>query len=94
MPECDVVVIGAGSAGLVAGALLAKHGKSVKVVEGDRHLGGRAKAVLFGDGYRLNLGGHLLEDDGARTAMARVINPYGDGRATGRILEATLAFLS
>lgn len=36
----------------------------------------------------------LLEDEDARAAMARVVNPYGDGRATGRILEATLAFLS
>jgi UDP-N-acetylglucosamine 2-epimerase (non-hydrolysing) len=36
----------------------------------------------------------LLEDEEARAAMARVVNPYGDGRAAGRILEATLAFLS
>lgn len=32
----------------------------------------------------------LLEDPEARDAMARVHNPYGDGRASERIAEATL----
>jgi len=75
MPKCDVVVIGAGSAGLVAGALLAKEGKNVKVIEGDGHLGGRAKSVPFEDGYKLNLGGHLLEDDG--TGITKIMEYLG-----------------
>jgi UDP-N-acetylglucosamine 2-epimerase (non-hydrolysing) len=36
----------------------------------------------------------LLSDRGAQEAMARAHNPYGDGRATGRIVEACLAFLN
>lgn len=63
MAKYDVVVLGAGAAGLAAGALLAKQGKKVAVLDRDKHLGGRGMAVPF-EGYRLNLGGHLLEDDG------------------------------
>ncbi|MBI3949769.1 MAG: FAD-dependent oxidoreductase [Acidobacteria bacterium] len=64
MPKYDVVVIGAGAAGLTAGALLAKLGKKVLVVDRDKHLGGRAMAIPH-EGYRLNVGGHLLEDSGS-----------------------------
>lgn len=39
MSKYDVVVIGAGAAGLTAGALLAKHGKKVLVMDRDKHLG-------------------------------------------------------
>jgi UDP-N-acetylglucosamine 2-epimerase (non-hydrolysing) len=35
----------------------------------------------------------LLTDRAAYDAMARAHNPYGDGKATGRIVEACLAFL-
>lgn len=64
MAKYDVVVIGAGAAGLTAGALLASNGKKVLVMDREQHLGGRAMAVPF-EGYRLNLGGHLLEDPGS-----------------------------
>lgn len=64
MAKYDVVVIGAGAAGLTAGALLAKLGKKVLVVDRDEYLGGRAMAIPH-EGYRLNLGGHLLEDSGS-----------------------------
>jgi phytoene dehydrogenase-like protein len=57
-------VIGAGAAGLTAGALLAKEGKKVTVVEASPWLGGRGMAVPE-EGFRLNLGGHLLEDSGS-----------------------------
>ena len=64
MAKVDVVVIGAGGAGLTAAALLAKEGKSVAVVEASKHLGGRGMAVPD-EGFKLNLGGHLLEDSGS-----------------------------
>ncbi|MBV6649986.1 MAG: FAD-dependent oxidoreductase [Hoeflea sp.] len=41
----DVVVIGAGLAGLTAAALLGQAGASVEIVEADRHIGGRICAV-------------------------------------------------
>jgi len=60
----DVVVIGAGAAGLTAGALLAKNGKKVLVLDRAQHLGGRGMAVPD-EGFKINLGGHLLEDSGS-----------------------------
>lgn len=64
MAKVDVVVIGAGAAGLSAAALLAKEGRSVCVVEAGPYLGGRGMAVPE-EGFKLNLGGHLLEDSGS-----------------------------
>lgn len=64
MAEAEVVVIGAGAAGLTAAALLAKEGRKVVVLEAGRHLGGRGMAVPE-EGFKLNLGGHLLEDPGS-----------------------------
>ena len=45
----DVVVIGAGIAGLVAGALLARVGKAVLVVESDPQPGGYAQSLRHGE---------------------------------------------
>ena len=60
MARYDVAVIGAGSAGLSAGALLAKEGKTVIVLDRSQYLGGRGMAVPD-EGFKLNVGGHLLE---------------------------------
>lgn len=35
----------------------------------------------------------LLTDEKAHAAMAKAVNPYGDGRAAGRIADAVAAFL-
>lgn len=59
----DVVVIGAGTAGLVCASILAKHGKRVALVESHRYLGGRAMEHRF-RGHQLGLGSHLVEDPG------------------------------
>ena len=64
MPKADVIVIGAGAAGLTAGAILAKEGKRVTVLDRAPYLGGRGMAVPD-EGFKLNLGGHLLEDSGS-----------------------------
>ncbi|MFZ0973816.1 MAG: FAD-dependent oxidoreductase [Solirubrobacteraceae bacterium] len=64
MSRHDVVIIGAGAAGLSAGALLAKEGKSVLIVEASPWLGGRGVAVPD-EGFKINLGGHLVEDSGS-----------------------------
>ena len=56
-PEHPVVVLGAGPAGLTAGYLLAKQGKSVIVLESSEHVGGIARTQVR-DGYRFDLGGH------------------------------------
>jgi protoporphyrinogen oxidase len=56
-PERPVVVIGGGPAGLTAGYLLAKQGKSVIVLESTDQVGGIARTEVR-DGYRFDLGGH------------------------------------
>src|SRR4051794_28864957 len=59
----DVVVVGAGTAGLVCASLLAHAGRNVALVEGHRYLGGRAMERRF-RGHQLGLGSHLVEDPG------------------------------
>ncbi|MEO6040850.1 MAG: NAD(P)/FAD-dependent oxidoreductase [Croceibacterium sp.] len=54
----DVVIIGAGPAGLTAGYLLTKAGKRVAIIEKDaRYVGGISRTVEHG-GYRFDIGGH------------------------------------
>lgn len=54
----DVVVIGAGPAGLTAGYLLAKEGLRVAVLEADAvHVGGISRTVWHG-GFGFDIGGH------------------------------------
>jgi prolycopene isomerase len=44
----DVVIVGAGIGGLTSGALLAKEGKQVLVVEKEEHPGGFAREFRYG----------------------------------------------
>ena len=53
--ECDVVIAGAELAGLVAGAILARHGQSVVVVDTPPQVGGRGGATPY-RGYWLDCG--------------------------------------
>jgi phytoene dehydrogenase-like protein len=57
--KSDVVVIGAGMAGLATGALLAKQGKRVAVIEKGNQAGGRAYTYEE-KGYTLNYGAHAV----------------------------------
>jgi len=82
MASYDVVVIGAGAAGLSAGALLAKEGKSVLVCEQSPYLGGRAMAVKD-QGYTVNIGGHLVEDGGS--GITRIFENVGKKLIHGKV---------
>ena len=53
----DVVVIGAGLAGLAAARRLAAHGHEVTVVEARGRVGGRTEGLVLDDGTPLELGG-------------------------------------
>ncbi|MGE3277347.1 MAG: NAD(P)/FAD-dependent oxidoreductase [Vicinamibacterales bacterium] len=53
----DVLVIGAGPAGLTAAHLLMSRGRSVTVIEKDAQVGGLARTVTY-KGFRFDIGGH------------------------------------
>ena len=92
MESYDVVVIGAGAAGLSAGALLAKEGKSVLVCEKSPYLGGRALAVED-QGFKVNIGGHLLEDGGS--GITKIFEYVGKELIHGKVnAETRLADLA
>ncbi len=56
--DVDVAIIGAGPAGLTAGYLLTKQGKSVAIIEkDDTYVGGISRTVEH-EGYRFDIGGH------------------------------------
>ncbi len=59
----DVIVVGAGAAGLCCASLLAKEGKRVALIERHRYLGGRAMEHRF-RGHQIGMGSHLVEDPG------------------------------
>lgn len=82
MKSYDVVVIGAGVAGLSAGALLAKEGKSVLVCEKSAYLGGRALAVED-QGFKVNIGGHLIEDGGS--GITKIFENVGKKLIHGKV---------
>ena len=74
MSDHDVIIIGAGAAGLAAGALLAAEGQRVLVLERSPYLGGRGMATND-EGYELNLGAHLVEDGGS--GLTRIFEHVG-----------------
>ncbi|NNC53509.1 MAG: NAD(P)/FAD-dependent oxidoreductase [Sphingomonadaceae bacterium] len=56
--KVDVAIIGAGPAGLTAGYLLTKQGKTVAIIEkDDTYVGGISRTVEH-EGYRFDIGGH------------------------------------
>ncbi|MEM1197127.1 MAG: NAD(P)/FAD-dependent oxidoreductase [Pseudomonadota bacterium] len=56
--DVDVAIIGAGPAGLTAGYMLTKQGKSVAIIEKDEtYVGGISRTVEH-NGYRFDIGGH------------------------------------
>jgi len=56
----DVVVVGAGSAGLIAALEIVLTGKSVAVIEAKENAGGRIFTVYNGNGYPVELGAEFV----------------------------------
>src|SRR6185369_12953193 len=74
----DAVVIGGGIAGLTAATFIARSGKSVRLFEQSRALGGRAQTKEQG-GFYLNIGPHALYRGGRGMEVLRElgIEPRG-----------------
>ncbi|GAC1378130.1 MAG: FAD-dependent oxidoreductase [Acidimicrobiales bacterium] len=75
--QWDVIVVGAGLAGLAAGATAAAGGASTLVIEGHRP-GGRARTVDR-NGFVFNMGAHALYLGGPGTPVLRRlgVDPHG-----------------
>lgn len=58
----DVIILGAGLAGLSAGSLLSRSGANVTLVERDPAVGGLARTIEH-NGFRFDLGGHRFHTD-------------------------------
>ena len=83
MKRADVVVIGAGLAGLASAAWVARSGRSVVVCEKAAATGGRAQTTTAGK-FRLNLGPHALYCGGpAERALRELDVPIAGGKPNG-----------
>jgi len=78
--RADVVVVGAGLAGLATAAYAARAGRAVIVCEKASALGGRAATTAAG-GFRFNLGPHALYKGGAAQAVLQELGVAVRGRA-------------
>ena len=76
--KMQVIVVGAGLAGLVAATRLAQAGASVRILERGAKPGGRAKSVTHA-GVTVNLGPHALYRQGAGMPILQKlgVNPQG-----------------
>jgi len=81
MARCDVVVIGAGLGGLTAGAILARAGRQVLVIERSNSVGGAASSYKSGD---LFIEGSLQETSDPRHPR----DPKHDALTRAGVLDA------
>ena len=85
MPRYDVVVIGAGAAGLSAGGAAGRPRASwCLVLEASPWLGGRGMGVPD-EGFRINVGGHLVEDSGS--GITKVFEHVGKELVHGAVSD-------
>jgi monoamine oxidase len=84
--EADVVVVGAGLAGLTAALELKRAGRSVVLLEARERVGGRLLGHSLGDGKYVDLGGEYFGDkstaiqETARSVGVRSFESYDQGK--------------
>lgn len=77
----DIVILGAGPAGLAAGAELALAGKKITIIEQQDHVGGNATSFNFG-GINVDYGSHRLHPAANREVLDKIRNLLGDDLLT------------
>ena len=82
----DVIIVGAGTGGLTAGALLTRFGKSVLVL--DRHYVAGGNATVFRrKDYEFDVGIHYVGDCGPEGAVPRILRAAGVDGLTFREMD-------
>lgn len=77
MPDNQVLVLGAGPAGLAAGLGLAARGHAVEIVEREASVGGAAGSFEI-DGLRVDFGSHRLHPAADRAVLAQLRGLLGE----------------
>jgi monoamine oxidase len=100
--EADVIVVGAGLAGLTAASELKEAGHTVRLLEARDRVGGRLKGYSLGNGKAVDLGGEYFGDKStaiaqtARSVGVAGFRSYDEGRrltfVNGRRYEYTGLF--
>jgi phytoene dehydrogenase-like protein len=84
MVHFDVVIVGAGMGGLMAGALLAQRGRRVLVVEAADRIGGYQCRLESGD-FSIEPHFHFLQDAGPGRPVRRLLDELGIGLEWERV---------
>lgn len=92
--DCDVVVVGAGFAGLTVAAELQDRGLTVEVFEARDRVGGKTDSVIDGGGRRADVGGQFVCDDMSQVvaliaASGASLVPVDHGRGGRGRLDVT-----
>ena len=85
--DCDVAIVGAEMSAMVAGAILARHGRRVVVVDSPPVTGGRGGSVPY-RGYWLDCGHRLGSDLLESSRIARRAHPTPHKNRAGRMTPA------
>ncbi|MGD0854651.1 MAG: FAD-dependent oxidoreductase [Dehalococcoidia bacterium] len=91
MTEYDVIVVGAGIAGLGVAGLLQRKGLKTLVLEKSKTPGGRAKTRDLPGGWRLDSGTHCV-DNGDKSAVADLLRKVGKEIAWTRTIEGMMVY--
>lgn len=89
----DVIVVGAGTGGLVAAALLARAGRRVLVLDGHYVAGGNA-TVFRRKRWEFDVGIHYVGDCGPDGTIPRILRACGAGDVVFRPMDAELEQLT
>lgn len=76
MSNYDVIIVGAGIAGLGVGGILQDHGLKTMILEKSKIAGGRCKTFDFPGGWKVDSGTHAI-DDGEHSACADLLKKLG-----------------
>jgi len=91
MSDYDVIVVGAGIAGLGVAGLLQRKGLKTLVLEKSKMPGGRAKTRELPGGWRLDSGTHCV-DNGEKSACAELLHKVGKEITWTRTLEGMMVY--